>query len=371
MRLFLILFSLLLLSCDKKQTSHPVFDYYPNQEIFEEGYVNKYYFHYYPDNPDASSATEIRYTKYIKLNENQFKTEGYNAGFELVNNRFYNVKEDTIRLEKGIGINRTDTIPLDLINPITSVWNDSPNYTPYQVRFESNDKKYVYTEYQKSVYDSLIIDKPAKVFFNEWYYQEEGKDSLFNQGSSKSYYVADLGFFGDDDDGSTYKRKLELIEQMFVAEFEKRANHGKHRIGYIDPASTLSDDSNFKICGHEERIMDYYNLDPNAEYKYGKRAMRNIILEQLNTEKLKGQSGMLTFRFVINCKGEAGRFVTNGVDFDFQKKEFSEKCVNHLLSILQGLKTWQNLETKDGETRDAYAYITFKIKDEEIIDILP
>lgn len=371
MRILIIITFLFLLSCDKKQTSHPVFDYYPNQEVFEEGYVNKYFFHYYPDNPDASSGTEIRYTKYIKLDENQFMTEGFNAGFELVNNRFYGVIGDTIRLEQGIGINRTDTISVDLINNITSIWNGGSSDEPYQVRFESNDKKYIYTEYQKSVYDSLIIDKPAKVFHNEWHYNEEGKDSIFNRGSSKSYYVDDIGFFGNDDDGSTYKRQLELIEQMSLKEFEERANHGKHRIGYIDPTQTISDDSNFEICGHESRIMDYYNLKPNAEYKGGKRTLRSIVFEQVDPEKLKGQKGMLTFRFVINCKGEAGRFVTNGVDFDFQKKEFSEETIEHLLSILEELKTWRNLETKDGEARDAYAYITFKIEDEEIIDILP
>lgn len=369
MRISIITLLLLLLACEKKQSPHPIFDYYPPMDIFEEGYVNKYYFHYYPDNPDANSASEIRYTKYIKQNKNQFKTEGYNAGFELVNNRFYTVKGDAIKLENGIGINGIDTISLDLINHITSVWNEMPSDTPYQVRFESNDKKYIYTEYQKSFYDSLIIDKPAKVFHNEWHYQEEGSDSLFNQGSSKLYYVADIGFFGNDDIGSTYKRQLELIEQMSIDEFEKRAAHGKRRIGYINPEETLSDDSSFEICGHEKFIMDYYNLEPNAEFIGGKGELRSLILEQLDKEKLKGDSGMLTFRFVINCKGEAGRFVANGVDFDFQKKIFSTVLISHLLQILQSLESWQNLGGK-GE-HDAYAYITFKIDNNEITDILP
>lgn len=364
----IVIISLFLFSCEKKQVSHPVFDYYPNDDVFEEGYVSKYYFHYYPDNPDRVSGTEIRYIKFTKLAADQFKTESYNAGFKLLNNRLYNVNQDIVSIEKGIGINRADTVPLDLINNVTAVWGGSMD-VPYKSRYESSDKKFIFTEYQKSVSDTLIDKKQAKIFYNEWHSQEEGKDSLFNQGSSKSYYVADLGFFGSDSDGLRYKRQWELIEQMSVEEFEKRANHKKKRIGYIDPENTLSDDSDFTICGLEESIMDYYNLDPSAQYIDRKGEMRRLILDQFDKSKLQGQSGMLTFRFVVNCKGEAGRFVVNGVDSDFQKKEFSKETINHLLKILQGLGSWQDLGGK--EEKDAYVYITFKIENEEISDILP
>lgn len=365
-----ILILLVMFSCENSSSPHPVFDYYPNDEVFKDGYVNKYYYHYYPDDTDASAATEVGYTKYRKLSDDRYITENYNAGYELVSDRFYLIKEDTVFLEKGSGIdrwNQADTISLDLIGKITTTWKGS-NAKAYQIRFQSNDKDYLYSSTQKLVYDSLILNKPAKVFYNEWQYQEEGKDSLFNVGSSKSYYVANFGFFGSNSKGDTYKKEVELIEQMSIEEFKRRASHGIHRIGYIDPENTL--DEGFEICGHEVSIMDYYNSEPSAKYKGGKGEMERIILSQLDKQKLEGQNGMLTFRFVVNCNGDAGRFIAEGFDFNYQEKEFSQESIAHLLEIIQGLNSWQSLEYEEMK-RDAYVYITFKIRDEEIFDILP
>jgi len=92
--------------------------------------------------------------------------------------------------------------------------------------------------------------------------------------------------------------------------------------------------------------------------------------DQLEPEKLKGQNGMLAYRFVINCEGKAGRFIFRSYDFDYPAKEFSSTAKAHLLEILLRLKTWQPCVIRS-ENRDSYAYITFKIKDGEIIDILP
>ena len=35
--------------------------------------------------------------------------------------------------------------------------------------------------------------------------------------------------------GPEFSRHIELAEQMSIEEFEKRANHGEHRVAYIDP----------------------------------------------------------------------------------------------------------------------------------------
>ncbi len=79
---------------------------------------------------------------------------------------------------------------------------------------------------------------------------------------------------------------------------------------------------------------------------------------------------MLTYRFVINCEGKAGRFIFKGYDFDYQAKEFPASTWTHLLKILLSLKAWQPCVIHS-ENSYSYAYLTFKIKDAEIIDILP
>jgi hypothetical protein len=78
---------------------------------------------------------------------------------------------------------------------------------------------------------------------------------------------------------------------------------------------------------------------------------------------------MLTYRFVINCKGKAGRFIFKCYDFDYQAKELPASARKHLLEILLGLKTWQPCVIRS-ENSDSHAYITFKIKDGKIITAL-
>lgn len=360
----------LLLGCSEQSENHPVFKYYPPKDVFEEGFVSKYYLHYYPNNPDAFPGTEIEYTKYIKRNDTLFMTEGYNAGFELINNRFYSVDENKLAVVSGINSrNVTDTTELELLNNSHSVW-EGEKEEPYQQQYEWDGEKYIYTENQLAVADTMIMDKPAKVFRYDWNYRKADTDSILNEGLTNSYYVQGIGFYGADTKGSSYRRQVELIEQMSLKEFEKRANHGEHRVGWIDPNQTISDDSNFKICGHERRIADYYNSTPDGRYLHSKRAMLDTIYSNLDKAKLFDQSGRLVFRFVVNCEGKAGRFVAEGYDLNYQPMEFHQETIDHLYGILQKLEDWRTVVIRD-EVRDAYFYITFNIDNGQIIDILP
>ena len=102
----------------------------------------------------------------------------------------------------------------------------------------------------------------------------------------------------------------------------------------------------------------------------GKGGLWEMVENNLDPSLLKGQDGYFTFRFVVNCKGEAGRFTTEESDLKYNKKEFSSELRNHFLEMLLGVPQWESL-TINGEPRDAYVYVTFKIKDDEIIEILP
>ncbi|MEM7297737.1 MAG: hypothetical protein AAF391_05665 [Bacteroidota bacterium] len=371
-RLFTLLCIILLSGCEQKPTNHPVFKYYPPEEVFEDGYVSKYYYHYYPDNPDRRAATEIRYTKYIKTSDTNFRTENFNAGFELVSERYYIVDGDSIVIERGSGIDRsdpTDTVDLNVLSNTLSVWRGEMS-NPYQVQYTYGDKEYIYTEDQHAVTDTTILDKPAKVFANSWNYREVGSDSLFNEGTSKSYYVQELGFFGSDNKGSDYSQQVELVEQMSVEEFDKRADHGQYRVAYIDPNESISDDTNFALCDHIINVADYYNSTPDGRYIHGKRAMLDSIYANLDKSKLFDQNGSLVFRFVVNCEGKAGRFIAEGYDVSYQPMEFETETIEHLLGLLQRLEDWRPVVIRE-EANDAYFYINFKIENGEIIDILP
>ncbi|MEP0986045.1 hypothetical protein [Ekhidna sp.] len=359
-----------LIGCEHSSTNHPIFKYYPSENVFEEGYVSKFYYHYYPDNPDRSAGTEIGYTKYIKLDETHFMTQKYNAAFDLMSERLSLVQGDSVLIEEGFGIrNFTDTTQLNLLSKTISVW-ESEMSEPYQIQYEFRDKQYIYSEYQVAVKDSIILNKPARIFSTKWDTREAGSDSTFNEGTTKSYYVKGMGFFGSDSKWAELSRHTELVEQMSVEEFEKRAAHGEHRVAWIDPENTMSDDSDFQLCDHERKITDYYWSNPDARYAYGKRVMLDTIYANLEESKLFNQNGRLVFRFVVNCEGKAGRFIARGYDLSYQPMEFERETVDHLFSIMQKLENWEPVVFGD-ELRDAYFYITFNIVDGEITDILP
>ncbi len=358
--------------CEQQSLNHSVFKYFPSERVFEDGYVSKYYYHFYPDNPDRSPVTQVGYTKYIKLDDSHYMTESYNAGFDLEGNKYYSVQGDSIIVEKGISISSrsvTDTTELNLINKTISNWKgDFKN--PYKIKYTFGEKEYIYTEHQRSVADTIINNKPAKVFFNEWEYHEVETGSIADSGYSKSYYVEGLGFLELKSKGASYSRHIELVEQMPIEEFNQLANHGEHRVAWIDPEETISDDSDFVLCGHERRIADYYNSTPDGRYLYSKRAMLDTIYSNLDKSKLFDQSGRLVFRFVVNCEGKPGRFITNGYDLDYQPKAFDQETVEHLFEILRKLKEWRPVVINE-KSRDAYFYITFNIENGEIVDILP
>ena len=168
-RLLTVAICIQLLGCQDTQTDHPIFRYYPPESTFSEGYVNKIYYHYYPDNPDQNAATQIGYTKYIKIDDNRFKTVLYNAGFQHEGERHFLVKGDTLIVESGYEVqarNPVDTTRLNLIGNTHSIWSGAIG-DPYQLKYTFGDREYIYSERQKSAKDTMIFNKKAKVIETE------------------------------------------------------------------------------------------------------------------------------------------------------------------------------------------------------------
>ncbi|MEP1034295.1 hypothetical protein [Ekhidna sp.] len=365
-RLFFVF--LILVACNQQSAKHPVLKYYPSENVFEDGYVSKYYRHYYPKNKDARASTEITYSKFRKEGKRIF-IERFNAGFDLVGTTELLVSGSEILVEKLVDIRRTDTIDIEIITPVRSRW-DGGTIEPYILRYMFGEKYYRYTEQQLDVYDTLIDGKPGKILLMDAAYTEEDSEEQTNKFTDKSIYLAGLGFYASSSMNENYKLEVELIEQMSVVEFERRADHNKHRIAWIDPDNTLDPSEEFNICGPDQFIADYYNSTPDGRYLHGKRAMLDTVFQNLDESKLLEQNGMLIFRFVVNCEGKAGRFIVDGYDFMYQPIQFEQETIEHLHSILKKLEDWRPVVI-DAEPRDAYFYVNFKIENGKITDILP
>jgi hypothetical protein len=152
---------------------------------------------------------------------------------------------------------------------------------------------------------------------------------------------------------------------MVTVSCKKTESKYSHSIGHIDPATALGN-KDFETCS--DMIFEYYNAEPDGGYKYGKNILRDSVKRKYTYAG--NDSGYLTFRFVVNCNGLAGRYQIVENDLDLKPKKFNQELVQHLFTITQELKDWKQL-VWEKESRDYYMYITYKIRDGQIIEILP
>ena len=139
-------------------------------------------------------------------------------------------------------------------------------------------------------------------------------------------------------------------------------------IGVIDKSKALGD-KDFKAC-FEEKIFPYYYGRSRAAFYAGKDSVRSYFEENFLYKGIGTESGYITFRFIINCKGEAGRYEIREVGMDFKDKKFHPELVDRLFERVKTLKQWNPVEFY-GDRYDSFYHLTFKIVNGEIDEILP
>jgi hypothetical protein len=129
------------------------------------------------------------------------------------------------------------------------------------------------------------------------------------------------------------------------------------------------DNPDFKVCD-DDRVFQYYNLGKGLQYKGEKSAITKYFKVGLNSKGLKEDTGYITIRFIVNCKGEIGRFRVQEMDNDFNEKEFSVDFKKQLLNLTKQMSGWMVGEY-EGKAYDYYQYLTFKIDSGNLVEIMP
>jgi len=129
------------------------------------------------------------------------------------------------------------------------------------------------------------------------------------------------------------------------------------------------DSKEFKPC-HEDLVAQYYNFGIPIQYKGEKPALERAFYENYSIKKIESENGYVTVRFVVNCEGRTGRFRVEELDNDYTIKTFDEQITKQLLAITKSLDGWE-IKEYEYKKYDYYQYLTFKIENAQIIDILP
>ena len=128
------------------------------------------------------------------------------------------------------------------------------------------------------------------------------------------------------------------------------------------------DDPNFKVC-NEALIFQYYNFSNGLQYRGEKTAIYNAF-STYQVDTIPDQNGYVTIRFVVNCEGETGRFRIETMNNDYEAFQFNRDIVRQLKEVTRSLSGWE-IAVYDGEPKDYYQYLTFKIQNGQIVNILP
>ena len=345
-------------------------NFFPTSTQLREGIAYKYYEQNNPTNKDASFSMNIGYRTVQFFQPNTLVIDYYDAAFRLQEHTVYEVEDGKFSLVEKIYYTLVDTVQAEISNHVMFDWVNENAVAKYKLA--SNGYQSIISNNQNAIVDTIIDGRACKMIKSDTNLERVSptNDRTNVEGTLTNIFAEGLGLIKQDYDRAEMSIVSELVEQMSINEFKKRANHGKKRIAYIDPSKTIDDNSNFKLCNQEIEITDYYGCE--ASLKGGKGRWWRILEKELEPEKLKKESGYLTYRFVLNCKGEVGRFITEEADLDFNKKQFNQETISHLYEIVSKQKNWKTcFSRRINKALDAYLYLTFKLKDGKIIEILP
>ncbi len=375
MRIVILLCIFCILTCDMKK-DHPLglcSEYFPEEVTNSAGAVWKYYIHLTPK--DGQRKTNIKYRKIGYINQQLLITD-HSADFlesykEVITTQDNKWKVDsTITYDYRSDLDSLRTPMIYNIGEQNVILNWKESTANLNRSISNGTWKNNLQESHFEVKDSLVDGLKVKTFYGklESNFQNENDTSLTTFNWYREF-TEGRGMTSQYVETDRVKYEWDIDEIISIEEFDRRAQHGTHRVAYIDPDQAIDNQDDFTTCYHISKINDYYN-DDRAQHIGGKGGLWELLENKLNPKLLKGQEGYLTYRFVVNCEGRAGRFITEEAGLNFDRIEFSSELKKHLLELLLEVPKWKNL-TVNSEPRDAYVYVTFKIKNDEIIEILP
>lgn len=170
------------------------------------------------------------------------------------------------------------------------------------------------------------------------------------------------------------KKVLSVLVYLILLSCSETKSESKTETKYFSdlgeiPFDEKLDDFNFKVC-HEDITFPFNFGGVGLIYEGEKKELVKTFLDNYQSSELKGQNGFITIRFIINCEGKTGRFRVVEMDFNLKPKTFDKTISSQILNITKSLNGWVPYEYK-GKAYDYQQYLTFKLEDGQLIDILP
>lgn len=119
-------------------------------------------------------------------------------------------------------------------------------------------------------------------------------------------------------------------------------------------------------------IYEYFNV--KAKYPESSMSILQRVRNKANESNIAfKQNGFITFRFTINCKGQASFYRLYLMDEDYTEKMFDKEVIDFLYAFVKSLNEWRKVpKTLEKVDANYYnAYINFQIRNGKIISLAP
>lgn len=163
-----------------------------------------------------------------------------------------------------------------------------------------------------------------------------------------------------------------LFSILFSCQSEKKVSEKEEYLRWVGDIEQNDqiDETEFKVCNGDDKILQYFNLGEGPVYSGEKSKIINMLKSKYQPISDKKENGLIRIRFVVNCEGQAGRYRVLQSDYDYQEKEFEKEIVSQLLNITKGIENWEVFKRNEVPV-DYYMYLIFKITDGQLTEILP
>ena len=366
----LILLSLIIGVIACSQEAPP--SYLPSQARLRSGIYNKYYLHYQPaDRSDWD--TDIAFLGYQSNNDQgQISLTTYSPALEVTRVANLAIDRDSWQLLSEEHYFQTGDTSIAQVEGGTLFQLSADSTAPTTIQIDyPYDVVYIEQREHLSPRDTIIDNRKGRILPSKGYRRIERTDTTIQfDFQREEVLVEGIGLYSRSFNSTEFNYQWELMEQLPATEFRRLLADVPKRVGYINPQEALEGPGTFSTCGSEDEIYDYYNGDPDGQPMGGKPALWQVVENHWEPDLFEGLSGYLSLHFIINCEGEIGRFGVEQTNLDFQPTTFSNEAIRHCMDLLLQVPSWQPTVLRE-EPTDSYAYITFKLENGALIDIIP
>lgn len=159
--------------------------------------------------------------------------------------------------------------------------------------------------------------------------------------------------------------------QLEVLRWENNSFKKAKYIAIEKTTSLLDEALGFQLCDQylnpNYPVHRYYTTAAN--YKGGIYTINKIVESKYKRPKSK-ENGLIRIRFVVNCEGKTGLFDVLELDSNYKEKKFDQAISSQILEITKTLDDWV-VGSINEQAVDSYKFLTFKIKDSDVVEIFP